>query len=213
MFIHVHYFLTLLKDGQAEKHVDKLFKTIRVVTVAPFMGFLVLTIIYLANPAAFSYSLIQYLLAILFITVLPLLAYPLQPFIPKFKERGRTGQRDLAIITAFLGYIGGLITVICGRVSSGLWLIYLTYFISGLSIFVSSKILKIKASGHACGIAGPIVLLVYFFGPIGLLGLPVLFLAFYASIKMKRHSVSEFISGSLISLVGLVISMGIISLL
>jgi len=194
------------------KRVDRFLKTIRVVTVAPLMGFLVLTIIYFARPAAFSYSLVQYLLAVLFITVLPLLAYPLQPFIPKFRDKGRTGQRDLAIITAFLGYVCGLITVICGRVSSGLWLIYLTYFISGLGILVSSRLLKIKASGHACGVAGPIVLLVYFFGPIGLLGLPLLLLAFYASIKMKRHSVSEFLSGSLISVAALIISIGIVSL-
>ena len=43
------------------------------------------------------------LCGLLFLVVLPLLAYPLQKYIPHFKDSGRDGQRSLAMIFSAAG--------------------------------------------------------------------------------------------------------------
>ena len=62
--------------------------------------------------------------------------------------------------------------------------------------FCSTRFFKIKASGHACGVAGPIFSLIYFLGPWVLLGLLLLAAVYWASLSMKRHDKSELLIGS-----------------
>lgn len=69
-----------------------------------------------------------------------------------------------------------------------------------------NKALKIRASGHACGIAGPIAILIYFVSPWALLGIVVLAAAGWASLAMKRHASKELVIGSLLSIASLFIS-------
>ena len=171
---------------------------IRVLTVAPVMALIALCIIFICKPSAFG-SAQNFVMSVIFLTVMPLLAYPMQPLIPKFKESGRAGQRKLAIIMAVVGYILGIVYALVRNVPAELMLIYLTYLISGILIAVFNKLLKIKASGHACGVAGPIAYLYYFVGKYALLGLTVMTAVIISSIKMKRHTLSQLVVGSLIS--------------
>ena len=97
---------------------------------------------------------------------------------------------------ASLGYILGLVSVLFLPVSNYLLVIYLTYLISGVSLVLLNKVFKIKASGHACGVAGPIFSLIYFLGPWVLLGLLLLAAVYWASLSMKRHDKSELLIGS-----------------
>lgn len=183
----------------------KFAKIIRTVTVAPIMALLTLSLLYLRQPAIFG-GLVNYCFSLVFLTVLPLLGYPLQPVLPHFRQQGREGQRNLAIVMAVVGYIASVVYGLVAKIPTTLWVIYLTYFISGVGIVVFNKLLKIRASGHACGIAGPIAILVYYFGVVALLGLLLLALVFYTSIKMKRHTFSQLVWGSLISLGALLLS-------
>lgn len=174
---------------------QKIAKFIRVVTVAPLMALTLLTILFFMRDGVFG-NTTNLILAVFFLVILPILAYPLQPLIPGFKNRGREGQRSLAMWMASLGYILGLVSAIFLPVSNYLLVIYLTYLISGVSLVLLNKVFKIKASGHACGVAGPIFSLIYFLGPWVLLGLILLAAVYWASLNMDRHDKSELLIGT-----------------
>ncbi|MDD2568456.1 MAG: hypothetical protein PHQ49_02250 [Clostridia bacterium] len=180
-------------------------KIIRVITIVPIMAFAMLTIMYCLRPVLFG-SIMQYVFAVLFLTVLPMLAYPLQPVIPKYKNAGREGQRNLAIVMAVIGYVLGIVVAICTDATKAVWIIYLTYLFSGMGIVIFNKLIKFRASGHACGIAGPITILVYFIGPSGFWGLPVFILSLFSSLAMKRHTIVQFLLGSGIAVLAFFIS-------
>ena len=80
------------------------------------------------------------------------------------------------------------------------------YLLCGICIFISDKVFKFKSSGHACGIVGPIAMLVY----LGLyipaaVGVLISVPVYIASVKTKRHTVPQLIVGSLIPILMLVI--------
>lgn len=180
-----------------EEKMHKLAKIIRVLTVAPLMALIAFILIWIFNKDV----LIDYtnlILTILFIVAFPLFSYVLQPFIPKFKNEGRKGQRKLAIIMSVIGYVLGLALALILNLSEGTKMIFICYVMAGTLIFVFSKFTPIKASGHACGVAGPIVYLSYFLGPWSLFGLLILVLVYWCSLYMKRHTFRDLIFGTLI---------------
>jgi hypothetical protein len=87
------------------------------------------------------------------------------------------------------------------------WTIYLVYFISGLLIILFNKFLKIRASGHACGIVGPLVLATYFLGYQGIItGILIFVLVCWSSLKLKRHTLTQLLWGGLIPLIALLLT-------
>lgn len=192
-------------EHKLQEKTIRFAKIIRIITIAPIMALLTLSLLYWLRPSIFG-SVQSLLLAVIFLTVFPVLGYPLQLLIPYYKNKGREGQRNLAIIMAVAGYIGGIFHAVIGSVSTGLWVIYLTYFISGLGVLVFNKLLRIRASGHACGVAGPIALLVYHLGPAALIGFLLLALVFYSSLKIKRHTLSQLLIGSCIPIVSMLLA-------
>lgn len=181
---------------------QKLSKAIRILTVAPIMALAALIALYVNNEARFGEHLYILLLAIFFLTVLPLLAYPLQPITPHFKNKGREGQRNLAMLFAVCGYVLGCITNLFLSAPSSLWIIYLDYLLSGLLIVIINKLFKLRASAHACGIIGPTAFLAYFGIPAAIIvGVILFFAAMWASVNMKRHTVWQFFGGAVIPIV------------
>lgn len=181
---------------------DKLAFLIRIITVAPIMALVLLVTLYLRAPQTFGNPL-TFAATIFFLTVLPLLAYPLQPLFRKFKDGGREGQRKLAMLFAVAGYICGLIFAIATRAPQDVIIIYVAYLISGSLVALTNKVLHFKASGHACGVAGPFMLLVYFGQPIGYLGFGVLAITWLASLYMKRHTWPQLLAGNTIPFISL----------
>ena len=146
-------------------------------------------------------SWVDLLFTVLFLTVLPLLAYPLQPVIPHFKDKGRDGQRNLAMIFAVFGYVGGIIYSFAADSGLNLKMVFMTYLISGVMILFSSKVLHFKASGHACGIAGPMALALVLGLWIWWIYLPLFIIVCATSVKMKRHTFPQFLVGGIIPVV------------
>jgi len=179
-----------------------LSKVIRVITIAPVMAFLLLVVIYIARPQYFGGGL-NFALAVIF----PVLAYPIQPLVPGFRDRGREGQRSLAIWMAGIGYCFGIATAAFMSVTREMWIIYLTYLISGILIILFNKVFKVKASGHACGVAGPIFTSICFLGPLAWLSFIILAAVYRASLCMKRHSKSELLIGTAIPALALLMSL------
>lgn len=180
-----------------------LAKMIRVATVPPMMvGMLILLLTYL-RPDVIT-SLGESLQALWFLAILPVLAYPVSAMIPSVKARGREGQRNLAFIFSAIGYTGGVIYGLAARVNQSLMVIFCTYFLSVIILTILNKVVKVKASGHGCSIAGPIGLVCYFLPPVFIPFSLVLYgVIFWASVRMGRHTVKEFIIGSATSPVAL----------
>lgn len=184
--------------------MKKLAYALRVITVAPFMALVMLLILYLRTPQFFG-SLAGFLLLVLFLVVLPLLAYPLQPLIKAFKYKGREGQRTLALIFAVAGYLLGCLFAALLGAPRDVWFIYLSYMLSGSFVALFNKVFHFRASGHACGVSGPFMLLVYFGQPIGYIGIAVLALVWAVSLYMKRHTTAQYVVGALIPFAALAI--------
>lgn len=183
--------------------MKKICKLVRILTLAPVMAMISLLVLFRVSPEIFSSSVQDLVFSIFFLVVMPLSAYPLQPLISPFKNQERDGQRHLAILTAVIGYICGFLYTQIRHTPWNLLLIFLEYLFSGLLILLFNKVLKIKASGHACGVAGPLCYLFYFLGYRALFAIPVLLLVYWSSLYMKRHTLSELIWGSLIPIFSL----------
>lgn len=204
--------VNMLTRGDLPNHIiipeahdmKKIAKTVRVLTVAPAMALVMLAVLFVNRPEIFG-STLSFILSIVFMVVFPLLGYPLQPLFKKFREMGREGQRTLAMIFANVGYVLGCVCAFLLHAPKGYLVIYLSYLASVILIVVFNKLFHVKASGHACGVAGPFALLVYFGQPIGYIGIPIFAAVCWASLKMKRHTPVQLVCGALISLLSLLI--------
>ncbi len=184
----------------------KIAKIIRVLTVAPIMALASLITVFAVRRDIFDGRWWLLALAIAFLTVLPLLAYPMQPIIPVFKDKGRDGQRSLAMLFANGGYILGCITNIFTDAPAELWIIYLEYLISGMLILIFNKVFHLRASAHACGVIGPAAMLFSFGIHAALVvGVVLWAAALWGSLAMKRHTLPQFIGGSIIPIAVLVV--------
>lgn len=173
-----------------------LAKLIRVVTVPPVMVAALIVLLSVLRPDIIT-SLSQSLFALLFLAIVPTMAYPLSVMIPSVRAKGRNGQRSLAIYLSVAGYLGGCIYGAAAAVGKELAMIFVTYLISVIVLLVLNKACHIKASGHACSLTGPIALMCYFLGAwwvaVGVLLYAVIL---WASVKMGRHTVKDFLWGS-----------------
>ena len=180
--------------------MQKFYKIVRVATIPPIMASALFIIL-----GAFSrLDWIDALLGVFFIGILPILAYPMQRFIPYYKHKGRDGQRSLAMVFSVAGYIIGCILAVIFNAPYTVILIYLDYLLSGILITVFNKLFHLKASGHACGIVGPIAMLIYFglYVPAAV-GALLTILVFISSIKMKRHTFLQLLGGSAVTVAAL----------
>lgn len=172
---------------------------ISVITLAPVMALIVATILFFYD-AAFFDGWFWYAAVLFFLTLVPLSAYGLEKIIPAVRVRGREGERKLAFIMAMVGFTLGLIFALLFHAPRGPLLIFLTYFFTGISLTLFN-LFHIKASGHACGFIGPVVLLLYcskFQFWYLLLLLPVIY---WARMKMKRHTIGELAVGTLVGII------------
>lgn len=183
-----------------------LSKAVRILTVPPVLVSVFVFILYKLRDDVF-YAPSEIIITLLCLALFPVLAYPVSYIIPALRRGGRKSQRNLAFILSFIGYSAALIVGLVCRYSENLISIILTYELSVLILLLFNKGLKIKASGHACSVAGPAAVCTMFFGWKGaLIGLAVLMIVFWASLKSKRHSFSELVFGSLASIVSTLIS-------
>lgn len=183
---------------------NKIAKIIRMVTVPPVMVAALLTILFFCDDIFPTVA--DYVLALLFLAVVPVLAYPVQMLVPKWRAGGRKAQRLLAFVFSFVGYSAAVVVSIVRDAVPNLLYISAVYLVSVIILTLFNCFSPWRASGHACSIAGPILLICLFSGyyaiPAGVL---VFVASFWASVYMKRHTVREFLLGALCSgLAGLV---------
>lgn len=181
--------------------MNKIFLIIRKITVPPTFAATLLILGYLIYPEFFG-SIWQLVGGLAFICVLPLLAYPLQKYIPHFKDKGRAGQRSLAMIFSAVGYLLGTVIAFITKAPVEYKIICVEYLLCGISMLVLNKIFKLKASGHACGIVGPVLMMIYFRMYIpAVIGALLIIPVFVSSLRTKQHTAWQLIGGGFIPLV------------
>ena len=170
-------------------------KIIRVVTVPPVFAALLTTILYIAMGDAAFANRFHYAEAVFSLSLLPVVPYALCAVIPALKKRGRKFERTVT------GYFMGAAFAFFGGGVQVEKVMFATYLCSGLLLAILSFIFKYRASGHACGVAGPVAMLTAYLGaaflPAALLLVPI----GISSVRLGRHTVLQVIIGSAVSVI------------
>ena len=179
----------------------KIAHAVRIVTIPPVMVGILLVLVFtlrddvITTAAAMTASLLG-------LTVLPILAYPVSFAVPALRRKGREGQRTVAMYFSTVGYVAVFVYGLIAEVGVSLMHIYAGYLISVIIILVSNKVFKVRVSGHACSVSGPLVYSGFFLGLWGVVVGAVCWGAIlWASLVMKRHTFKEFLLGTLTCLV------------
>ena len=138
--------------------MNKISLIVRKLTIPPIFAIALLCAVFFMIPNG-TCSVWLLFAGIFFLAGLPALAYPLQKYMPHFKDKGRDGQRSLAMLFSFIGYLLGTIVAFAASAPTVLKIIFLEYLFCGISMLVLNKCFKLKASGHACGVIGPMIMI------------------------------------------------------
>jgi hypothetical protein len=174
----------------------KLAMAIRIATIPPIMAAVTILILHRYFPAEYSLS------SLFFLSLAPVIAYPIWWAIPKLRAGGRKTQRPLAVALSVAGYLAGALW--CGFVTReyASLRIYLIYLISGGLIALFSYVFGIRGSGHASGVVGPVAVMVWRLGPWYLFGVFLIAAVFWSSVKLRRHTLPELMLGGIFPVFG-----------
>ena len=177
---------------------EKTAKIIRIITIPPIEAMVMLLILYRLKQEEFG-NLGNLLMAVLFLTVIPICSYPIAS-----RKRGeqdmRNNQRNMAFIFNFLSYLAAMLIGYCVGCTRMLQWILNGYFLAVLILTIVNKVFKIRASGHACSCTFPYLILSYYFGGYVTVICLILYLAeFWASVELKRHTTKEFLGGTIVA--------------
>ena len=176
-----------------------LCKIIRILTIPALLACLLALVLFFEKREIAWY---HFFLLALFDGIIPALSYPVCFLVPKLREKGRDAERKAAFVFSIAGYTGGVIWALLSRAPRVLMTAYLSYFCSVLLLTFVNKVVKLKASGHACGIAGPLVLLAALCGPWYIpLCVCIAAAVVFSSLYLKRHAPKELLFGALCSIV------------
>lgn len=183
---------------------DSFAIAIRKATLAPILSCVMVLMIRFCRTDIFL-SNFHFVYTLLFLTIFPMLAYPLQRHIPKFRDQGRDGQRRLAMLFAFLGYLFECVANMSFSASAGLCLISGTYLLSGIILLVTNLFFHIKLSGHAAGACAASLFSVLFgiywaIVPAAI----IMILVYISSVQTQRHTLPQLLGGTLIPIVAVI---------
>lgn len=192
---------------------ERIAKIVRCITVPPVMITALLLILYFRRADTF-HNTADLLMLILLLGIVPALAYPLQKLLPRYKSSGREGQRALAFLFSLLGYLSALIWSIRCRSGQAILLICLTYCISVILLTICNKVFHIRSSGHACSQTAPMIFLICFISWKTLLPCTLLAaLVVWASLTLRRHTVTDLLSGAFVCILSFILSYLLITFL
>ncbi len=181
---------------------QKLAHVIRIVTVPPVMVAILIILLFTLREGVVFATTAEMVVSLTCLSILPILAYPLSVVIPAIKRKGRDGQRSLAMYISGASYLAVFVYGFAAGVGHNLMLVYTGYFMSVVILLVANKLFHVRASGHACSVSGPLVYTAYFLGIWGIaVGVALWGVILWASLAMKRHTLVEFILGTLTCLV------------
>lgn len=184
---------------------ERLAKGIRIVTIPPVLAAVMLLILYQRYGGTFALHT-ELITAVLLLAVTPMLAYPIAA-VCKGRDRRKT-ERKLAFLFNLIGYLCALLIGSIFHYSHMLMTIFAAYATAVVLLTLLNQLTTIRASGHACSCVLPYLFLVRWLEPWVLLILVPLYAAeFWASVELKRHTVLEFLWGSIVAAVSFLLSL------
>lgn len=172
-------------------------KIIRVLTAPPFLAAAFLLVVTFGTPA--TVRPLYCFVGLAALVALPLVAYPVSLAINK--SRRRAVQRGLAVVLSVVGYLAAFLFALLSSATSRETVLFATYLFSGVLIALCSFAFRFKASGHTCGLVGPIVYLICFCGWYYAFALLLLLPVIWASVKTGRHTLSQLIAGAFVPVI------------
>ena len=134
---------------------------------------------------------------LVWLVLVPVSAYPVSRIWNK-GENSRDKERNLAFVMNLAGYVLALLTGIFGNAGEMLRMILWGYFLAVIFLTLLNRLGHIRASGHACSCTLPYLFFGRFLGIRAAVACAGLWAAeFWASVRLKRHTVKEFLLGSL----------------
>lgn len=118
-------------------------------------------------------------------------------------------ERTFPFIIAIVFYVLGLLLMInfnLNIISIAFWFCYISNTL--ITIFINNYW---KISAHAMGAAGPFSAMVFSFGWIGFIMLPIVLLVGWSRIKLKCHSLSQVVIGVLLAFISVYLQMYLIT--
>ena len=181
------------------KAVDTIAKCIRVITVPAVTSGCAMSLLWLSETPIYR-CMTDYAVAMLGLTVIPLLSYVIAASVPALRAKGREGQRKNAMYFSAAGYLLCFAYALLVPVTAAYRVIAGTYMISIVLLLFLNKGMHFKASGHACSTAGPLMAMCYFLGGWAIpAGVAVCALVIWASMETKQHRFWELMTGSAVS--------------
>ena len=166
----------------------------RILTAPPFMTGALLILLGIARKDLFS-DTCSMIAAWIGLVILPLMAYPIQKFIPGFKDKGREGQRKLAFIFTLIGYTGCFIYSLINT-EGAFRMFFGVYFFTITILCVLNRIVHIRASGHSASAVSPLVFSAIYVNIAAAICFATAFaLSVWSSLYTKRHRLSELLAG------------------
>lgn len=180
---------------------EKIAYIISVIFIVPIVALMVLLIMWYDNSTSNFNDNICYLVnSVIFFTVIPISAYIVVRLNPNLRIGGRNIERKVAFIFGLVGYIlGNLSLLIMKRPTKPMIVFYLSYLVSAVILTIINKFLNFKASGHACGITGPILALNFFTGPKMIWMFLLVPLVMWSRVVLKRHDMKQLVVGAAVS--------------
>lgn len=180
---------------------DKIAQIVRIITVPPALILFMLLILFGVFGERFA-SLSELIMAVIFLSLVPAFAYPMAKLSKNTDEDSRETQRNMAFILNIAGYLIALLTGKKMQCSEMMMCVLSSYLLAVLVLTFLNRICKIRASGHACSCTLPYLFLSYWLKGVTVLVCMILYgIEFWASVYLKRHTVSEFLEGSITALV------------
>lgn len=186
---------------------DMAAKIIRVVTVPPVMVTSLIGILAWKRGDMFL-NAAQAWIPILCLGIIPVLAYPCEKLLSGREKTDREKQRNMAFLFTLIGYTAAFLWALAVHVGKELMIICLIYFLSVLLLTVCNKLLHIRASGHACSVTAPLIMLIYLVD--WRLVVPCLVLAVlvvWSSLYLKRHTKHDLAVGGAICILSFLCSL------
>lgn len=178
----------------------RLSRILSIVTVPPGVALFAVTWIYIRTGPAFG-GIIWYLCGLAFLVVIPVLPYLMPCMTRAGRAQARDAERRTAIVVGVSSYAAGATVAWGFDAPLTAKIIFSAYFFSGLVLSAVNALFRFKASGHACGVAGPATLLAYYVGlRAALVAASALPLVFWSRLTLRRHTLSQLLAGSVIGI-------------
>lgn len=185
---------------------EKLALGISIITVVPMVALFTIMGIYFNDYSFFGERDFWVIWSLVFLVIIPSSAYGLKHIHPRFRKKGRKWERNMAFVTGVTGQVLGFLGAWYLQGPDGVIKLFMVYLLAGVLLSVTNFIVGRKASGHACGVSGPITLLTVIFGiKAGVLFL-LMPLVFWSRLQLRRHTLQELFVGTVIGITASIVA-------